>query len=52
MAAFHSNRRRAVQLALGGAVAGAVAALVGPAAAHHGWNWAEEAQTELKGTIR
>jgi len=49
MAAFHPNRRRALQLALGGAVAGG---LVLPAAAHHGWNWAEEAQTELKGTIR
>ena len=22
------------------------------AAAHHGWNWAEEEQTELEGTIR
>ncbi|TAJ90877.1 DUF6152 family protein [Reyranella sp.] len=23
-----------------------------PASAHHGWSWAEDAQTELKGTIR
>jgi hypothetical protein len=23
-----------------------------PAAAHHGWSWAEEQQTELTGTIR
>jgi hypothetical protein len=44
------NRRRALQLAFGGTVA--VAGLALPAAAHHGWNWAEEAQTELKGTIR
>lgn len=42
------GRRRALQLVLGGAVA----SLALPAAAHHGWNWAEEAQTELKGTIR
>jgi hypothetical protein len=48
MTALRFNRRRVVQLALGGAVA--VAAL--PAAAHHGWNWAEEKQTELKGTVR
>lgn len=32
--------------------AGLLAGLALPAAAHHGWNWAEEAQTELKGTIR
>jgi len=44
----HLNRRRAMQLALGGTVAGAAL----PAAAHHGWNWAEEKQTELKGTVR
>ncbi|MFN7055901.1 DUF6152 family protein [Hyphomonas sp.] len=31
----------------------ALAALpVLPAAAHHGWAWAEEAQTEMTGTIR
>ncbi|MBX9944726.1 MAG: hypothetical protein K2Y40_11655 [Reyranella sp.] len=32
--------------------AGLLAGLALPAAAHHGWNWAEAAQTELKGTIR
>jgi len=32
--------------------AGLLAGLAVPAAAHHGWNWAEAAQTELKGTIR
>ena len=31
----------------------AIAALpVLPAAAHHGWNWAEAEQTEMTGTIR
>ena len=49
MTARRFNRRRAVQLALVGAAA---AGLALPAAAHHGWNWAEEAQTELKGTVR
>jgi hypothetical protein len=48
MTALRFNRRRALQLALGGAVAGTAL----PAAAHHGWNWAEEKQTELKGTVR
>jgi len=35
-------------------VVGAVAAtlLVSAAAAHHGWNWAADAQIELSGTIR
>ena len=33
---------------LGGTVAGVSL----PAAAHHGWSWAEEKQTELKGTIK
>ena len=42
------NRRHALQLVLGGVAAGAAL----PAAAHHGWNWAEEAQIELKGTVR
>lgn len=36
-----------------GAGAFAVAVmLASAAAAHHGWNWAEEAQTELEGTIQ
>lgn len=48
MTAVHVNRRRTMQLAL--CVAVTSAAL--PAAAHHGWNWAEEKQTELKGTVR
>jgi hypothetical protein len=41
------NRRHLVQLAL--AAAGATLAL--PAAAHHGWTWAEEEQSTLTGTI-
>lgn len=42
------DRRRLMQFTIGAAVAG----LAVPAAAHHGWNWAEDKQTELKGTIR
>jgi hypothetical protein len=42
------NRRRALQLAVGGVLAGVSL----PARAHHGWSWAEDAQTELKGTVR
>lgn len=41
------HRRRFAQLALVGAVAG----LSLPALAHHGWSWAEDQQTELKGKI-
>ncbi len=41
------NRRQALQL-----VAGAGASAVSlPAAAHHGWSWAEDAQSTLTGTI-
>jgi Flp pilus assembly secretin CpaC len=42
------NRRRAVQLG----VFGVAAAASLPALAHHGWNWAEDEQSELKGTVR
>lgn len=42
------SRRRALQLG----VAGAVAATSLPALAHHGWNWAEDQQSELKGTVK
>ena len=42
------RRRRALQLG----VAGAVAAASLPALAHHGWNWAEDQQSELKGTVK
>lgn len=36
-----------------GALAGALAlAAIAPAAAHHGWSWAEEEFSELTGTIR
>ena len=42
------SRRRAFQLG----VAGAVAAASLPALAHHGWNWAEDQQSELKGTVK
>ena len=42
------NRRRVLQLVVGGAI---VVTSV-PAVAHHGWSRAEDAQSELKGTIR
>jgi hypothetical protein len=43
----HLERRHVLQL-----VSGAAALIVGlPAAAHHGWSWAEDQQSELKGTI-
>jgi hypothetical protein len=44
----HLSRRRMVLLSAGIVLAGASQ----PASAHHGWSWAEDAQTELKGTIR
>ncbi len=44
---MNPTRRRIVA-----AGAGLLAGLALPAAAHHGWNWAEPTQTELKGTIR
>ena len=34
------------------ALVGAIFALSLPAFAHHGWSWAEDKQTELKGTIQ
>ena len=42
------SRRRVVLLSAGIVFAGSSQ----PASAHHGWSWAEDAQTELKGTIR
>jgi Flp pilus assembly secretin CpaC len=42
------SRRRALELG----VAGTVAATSLPALAHHGWNWAEDQQSELKGTVK
>jgi hypothetical protein len=44
---FRISRRRLAPLLLGGA---AVSAGL-PASAHHGWTWAEDAQTTLQGTI-
>lgn len=41
------NRRRTLQLALGAGATG----LSLPAAAHHGWSWAEDAQSTLTGTV-
>ncbi len=43
-----ARRRRALGVALAGLFVGASV----PALAHHGWSWAEDQQTELKGTIR
>lgn len=42
-------RRRMLLLGLGAAAPTAV--LAGQALAHHGWEWAEDKQSELKGTI-
>lgn len=42
------SRRRALQLGIAGTVAGASL----PARAHHGWNWAEDQQSELSGTVK
>ena len=42
------SRRRALQLGIAGTVAGASL----PALAHHGWNWAEDQQSELSGTVK
>lgn len=42
------SRRHALQLGVIGAAAGASL----PALAHHGWNWAEDQQSELSGTVK
>ena len=42
------SRRRALQLGVIGTAAGASL----PALAHHGWNWAEDQQSELSGTVK
>lgn len=42
------NRRGLLGIALGAALTAASM----PALAHHGWSWAEEKQTEMKGTIQ
>jgi hypothetical protein len=41
------TRRGLLMTALAGAIAPSL-----PAWAHHGWSWAEDQQTELKGTIQ
>ena len=43
------NRRQTLQLVLGAAGASAISL---PAAAHHGWGWAEDDQSTLTGTIQ
>ena len=48
---IHLSRRRALQLGATGA-AGVAAATSLPALAHHGWNWAEDQQSELSGTVK
>ncbi|MBL6618188.1 MAG: hypothetical protein ISP45_29550 [Reyranella sp.] len=45
---FRLNRRRALQLAL----VGVATATSLPALAHHGWSWAVDEQSELKGTVK
>ena len=42
------SRRRALQLGVGSAMA----ATSLPALAHHGWSFAEDQQSELKGTVK
>lgn len=42
-----TSRRRLMQLM----AAGAAASFALPAAAHHGWSWAVDEQSELQGTI-
>lgn len=44
------SRRRAFQLGATSAAATVAAGL--PAHAHHGWNWAEDQQSELSGTVK
>ena len=41
------DRRHLLQLALGGSAA----AVARPAAAHHGWSWADDQQSTLQGVI-
>jgi Flp pilus assembly secretin CpaC len=45
---FRLNRRRALQLTL----VGVATATSLPALAHHGWSWAVDEQSELKGTVK
>jgi hypothetical protein len=42
------SRRHALQFA----AAGTIVATSLPVLAHHGWSWAEDQQTELKGTVK
>ena len=42
------NRRHALQIAFGAGVS----AMSLPAAAHHGWSWAEDEQSTLTGTVQ
>jgi hypothetical protein len=42
-----------MRIASTGTLAGLVAAFIATAAAaHHGWSWAEDQQTEIRGTVR
>lgn len=47
-----STRRRARRTLMAATVWAAAALLPAAARAHHGWSWAEDAQSELSGTVQ
>ena len=49
---MEAHRRIGRRWAAGLAAAAATLGAAGRAAAHHGWSWAEDEQTELRGTVR